>query len=106
MSARDGTADGRFGPETGALETMLGTPKCFRTFPRYYEGRTMSSFDRSRELRRMAAECLAAAEPTFDAGVRASLVRMAQRYLDLAERSEYDECNEALRLRTVEAAIG
>ena len=54
----------------------------------------------------MAAECLAAARQTFDAGVRASLVEMAQRYLDLAERSEHDGWNEALRLRAMEAAIG
>jgi hypothetical protein len=31
---------------------------------------------------------------------------MAQRYLDLAERSEHDGWNEALRLRAMEAAIG
>jgi hypothetical protein len=54
----------------------------------------------------MAAECLATAKQTFDAGVRASLVEMAQRYLDLAERGEYDGWNEALRLRALEAAIG
>jgi hypothetical protein len=54
----------------------------------------------------MAAECLAAARQTFDAGVRASLVEMAQRYLDLAERSEHDGWNEALPLRAMEAAIG
>ena len=65
----------------------------------------MSAVDRSRELRRMAAECLAAAKQTFDAGVRASLVEIAQRYLDLAERCEYDGRNEALRLRALEAAI-
>jgi hypothetical protein len=65
----------------------------------------MSSGDRSRELRRMAAECLAAAKRTFDAGLRVSLVEMAQRWLDLAERSEHDGGNEALRLRALEAAI-
>jgi hypothetical protein len=54
----------------------------------------------------MAAECLATAKQTFDAGIRASLVEMAQRYLDLAERSEHDGWNEALRLRALEAAIG
>jgi hypothetical protein len=66
----------------------------------------MSSVDRSQELRRMATECLAVAKQTLDAGTRASLVEMAQRYLDLAERSEYDGRNEALRLRALEAAIG
>jgi hypothetical protein len=54
----------------------------------------------------MAAECLAVARQTSDSGVRASLVEMAQKWLDLAERSEYDGWNESLRLRALEAAIG
>jgi hypothetical protein len=54
----------------------------------------------------MAAKCLAVAKQTIDAGVRASLVETAQRWLDLAERSEHDGWNEALRLRALQAAIG
>jgi len=54
----------------------------------------------------MAVECLAVARQTSDSGVRASLVEMAQKWLDLAERSEYDGWNESLRLRALEAAIG
>jgi hypothetical protein len=54
----------------------------------------------------MAAECLAVAKQTSDSGVRASLVAMAQKWLDLAELSEHDGYNEALRLRALEAAIG
>ena len=38
--------------------------------------------------------------------MRASLVEMAQKYLNLAERSEHEGWNEALRLRALEAAIG
>jgi len=38
--------------------------------------------------------------------MRASLVEMAQRWLDFAERSEYDGYNEVLRLRALGAAIG
>jgi hypothetical protein len=64
------------------------------------------SGDRSRERRRMAAECLAVARQTSDSGIRASLVEMAQKWLDLAERSVHDGWNEALRLRALEAAIG
>jgi hypothetical protein len=64
------------------------------------------SGDRSREHRRMAAECLTIARQTCDSGLRASLVEMAQKWLDLAERSEHDGWNEALRLRALEAAIG
>jgi hypothetical protein len=64
------------------------------------------SGDRSRELRRMAAECLAAARQTFDAGVRASLVDIAQKWIDLAERSEHGGWNEGLRVRALAAAIG
>ena len=70
------------------------------------ESSTMPSGDQSRELRRMAAECLAAARQTSDSGVRASLVEMAQRWLDLAERSEHSGWNEALRLRALVAAMG
>jgi hypothetical protein len=54
----------------------------------------------------MAAECLAVARQSCDSGVRASLVEMAQKWLDLAERSEHDGWNESLRLRALEAAIG
>jgi hypothetical protein len=54
----------------------------------------------------MAAECLAVAKQTFDSGVRASLVEMAQKWLYLAELCEHNGYNEALRLRALEAAIG
>jgi hypothetical protein len=64
------------------------------------------SGDRSREHRRMAAECLAVARQTYDSGMRASFVEMAQKWLDLAEHVEHDCWNEALRLRALEAAIG
>jgi len=66
----------------------------------------MALGDRSRERRRMAAECLTVARQTSDPGIRASLVEMAQKWLDLAECSEYDGWNESLRLRALEAAIG
>jgi hypothetical protein len=36
----------------------------------------------------MAAQCLAIAKQTADPGIRASLVQMAQRWLELAELSE------------------
>ena len=62
--------------------------------------------DRSRERRRMAAECLALARQISDSGVRASLVEMAQKWLDLAELCDHERWHEALRLRAVEAAIG
>ena len=64
------------------------------------------SGDRSRERRRLAAECLAAAKQTSDARSRASLLEMAQRWLDLAELCEHDGLNQALRLRAPQAAIG
>jgi hypothetical protein len=54
----------------------------------------------------MAAECLAVAKQISDARIRASLVEMAQKWLDLAELCEHDGYNEALRLRAVETAIG
>jgi hypothetical protein len=64
------------------------------------------SGDRSRERRRLAAECLAAAKQTSDARARGSLLEMAQRWLNLAEVCEHDAWNEALRLRALQAAIG
>jgi hypothetical protein len=54
----------------------------------------------------MAAVCLAVAKQTSDSGIRASFIEMAQKWLDLAEVSEHDGWNEALRLRALEAAIG
>ena len=62
--------------------------------------------DRSRELRRLASECLTLARQTSDFGGRASLLEMAQKRIDLAELSEHDAWNEALRLRALQAAIG
>jgi hypothetical protein len=64
------------------------------------------SGDRSQERRRLAAECLAAAKQTSDARSRASLLEMAQRWLDLAELCEHDAWNQPLRLRALQAAIG
>jgi hypothetical protein len=54
----------------------------------------------------MAAQCLAIAKQTADPGIRASLVQMAQRWLELAELSEHAGSNEALLLRALETAIG
>jgi hypothetical protein len=62
--------------------------------------------DRSRERRRLAAECLAIAKQTSDFQTRASLLEMAQKWLESAELSEHDGWNESLRLRALEATIG
>jgi hypothetical protein len=62
--------------------------------------------DRSREMRRLASECLASARQAPDPLVRISRLDMAQRWIDLAELSEHDPWNRALRLRAVQAAIG
>ena len=62
--------------------------------------------DRSREMRRLASECLASARRTPDPLVRISRLDMAQRWIDLAELSEHDHWNSALRLRAIQAAIG
>ena len=64
------------------------------------------SGDRSRERRQLAAECLAEAKRTSDSRGRASLLEMAQKWLDLAERCEHDAWNTNLRLRALQAAIG
>jgi len=62
--------------------------------------------DRSRELRRLAAECWTLARHTSDSRVRAALLEIAQKRLDLAELSEHDAWNHTLRLRALQAAIG
>jgi hypothetical protein len=49
---------------------------------------------------------LALARDTSDFALRASLVEMAQKWLDLAELCEHDGWNEALRMRAIQAAIG
>jgi hypothetical protein len=46
--------------------------------------------DRSRGHRRRAAECLVRAKQATELPVRASLIAMAQKWLDLAERAEND----------------
>jgi hypothetical protein len=62
--------------------------------------------DRSRERRRLSAECLALAQQISDVSARALLLEMAQKWLDSAELAERNRCNESLRLRALEAAIG
>src|ERR1700730_15671098 len=62
--------------------------------------------DRSRELRRLAAEGLPLARHNSDSRVRAALLEIAQKRLDLAELSEHDAWNQTLRLRALQAAIG
>ena len=62
--------------------------------------------DRSRELRRLAAECLTLARHISDSRARAALLEIAQKRLDLAELSEHDAWNQTLRLRALQAAIG
>jgi len=62
--------------------------------------------DRSREMRRLASECLASARQTPDPLARIARLDMAQKWIDLAERSEHDPWNGALRLRAIQAAIG
>jgi hypothetical protein len=49
---------------------------------------------------------LAFAQQISDSRVRALLLDKAQKWLELAELSEHDGWNEALRLRALQAAIG
>jgi hypothetical protein len=61
---------------------------------------------KSASARRLAAECLELARQNSDSGVRASLLEMAQKWLDAAELCEHYGWNETLRLRALQAAIG
>jgi hypothetical protein len=62
--------------------------------------------DRSREYRRLATQWLAVAHGTSDIKERASLVKIALRWLDLAERAEHDAWSESLSRRAIQVAIG
>lgn len=61
--------------------------------------------DRSKEYRRLATQWLAVAHGTSDIKERAPLVKIALRWLDLAERAERGEWSESLRRHAV-AAVG
>jgi hypothetical protein len=54
----------------------------------------------------LASECLDLARQMSDLRLRASLLEMAQKWLDLAELCEHNAWNEALRMRAIQAAIG
>jgi len=56
---------------------------------------------RSEEYRRLATQWLAVAHGTSDIKERASLVKIALRWLDLAERAEHDAWTESLRYRAI-----
>jgi hypothetical protein len=64
------------------------------------------SVDRSRERRQRAWECLAMAKQASDANIRALLVEMAWKWLDLAELNEWNNWEKAWRVRTIQANIG
>ena len=60
----------------------------------------------AKECRANASECLDLARQTSDLTLRASLLEMAQKWLDLAELCEHNAWNETLRMRAIQAAIG
>jgi hypothetical protein len=64
------------------------------------------SGDRSRERRQLAAERLIFAKQMADWRTRASVLGMAQRWLDLAEFHDDDALDKALRLRAIQTKIG
>ena len=64
------------------------------------------SVNRSRQRRQHACECLAMAKRASDVNIRACLVEMAWKWLDLAELDEWDNWQKALRLRAIQTKIG
>jgi hypothetical protein len=64
------------------------------------------SSDRSHERRRLAAERLIFAKQMTDWRVRASVLGMTQRWLDLAEPHDQDALDKALRWQAVQTEIG
>ena len=65
------------------------------------------SADRSRERRRLAAEFMATAQLITDSKIRASILALAQKWLDLAERGlSQQEADRAVCLRDIQTKIG
>ena len=65
------------------------------------------SHDRSLERRQLATQRLIFAKQMADWKIRASVLGMTQRWLDLAERREEpDASDKALRLRAIQTQIG
>jgi hypothetical protein len=63
--------------------------------------------DRLRERRQLAAQRLNFAKQMADWKIRASVLGMTQRWLDLAElRNEADASDKVLRLRAIQTQIG
>ena len=63
--------------------------------------------NQSRERKRLAAQRLIFAKQMADWKIRASVLGMTRRWLDLAERREEpDAVDKALRLRSIQAQIG
>ena len=64
------------------------------------------SADRSRERRQLAGERLIFAKQMTDWKVRACVLGMTQRWLDLAAPPEPDALDKALRLQDIQTQIG
>jgi hypothetical protein len=63
------------------------------------------SVNRSRQRRQHACD-LAMAKQASDVGIRACLVEMAWKWLDLAELDEWDNWEKAWRVRAIQRNIG
>jgi hypothetical protein len=66
------------------------------------------SADSSRERRRLAAEFMATAKLITDSKIRASILALARKWLDLAERgsSQQEALDRAACLRDIQTKIG
>jgi hypothetical protein len=64
------------------------------------------SSDRSHERRQLAAERLIFAKQMTDWRIRASVLGMTQRWLDVAESHDPDALDKVLRLQAVQTEIG
>ena len=62
--------------------------------------------DRSQEFRHLATEWLTLARQASEAQERASLLFIAQKWLELAERAERQSYTVSLRRRAIQMAIG
>jgi hypothetical protein len=69
---------------------------------------SVTSADRVREQRRLAAEFMATAKLITDSKIRASILALARKWLDLAERgsSQQEALDRAACLRDIQTTIG
>jgi hypothetical protein len=92
-------------PIISPFEKVPRNDRAFAPLDRRGVGPVMLS-ERSRERRRLAAECFALAQEAPDSNLRAHLLEMAQKWLELAELARPQDEKDAICLRAIQKKIG